>query len=57
MIAAARMLISCSMLREETRGAFCREEFPEATERFKGSFFAAKNTDGEMGFRFVKNSG
>ena len=57
MIAAARMLISCSMLREETRGAFCREEFPETTERFKGSFFAAKNTDGETGFRFVKNSG
>jgi len=57
MIAAARMLISCSMLREETRGAFCREEFPETMERFKGSFFAAKNTDGETGFRFVKNSG
>jgi len=57
MIAAARMLICCSMLREETRGAFCREEFPETTETFRGSFFAAKKAEGEMELRFVKNSG
>ncbi len=57
MLSTARMLISSSLLRRETRGAFCREDYPQKSDEFQGSFFARKNGNGNMKVRFEKNRG
>ena len=56
MVSTARMLISSSLLRRETRGAFCREDYSQNSDEFQGSFFARKNEEGNMEVCFEKNS-
>jgi succinate dehydrogenase/fumarate reductase flavoprotein subunit len=55
MILTARMLVECSLLRKETRGAFCREEFPGSSREFTGSFLVQKSETGSMAVRFRPN--
>jgi aspartate oxidase len=55
MVLTARMLVKCSLLRKETRGAFCREEHPESSGRFAGSFIVQKTEAGAMAVRFRPN--
>ena len=55
MVLTARMLVKCSLYRKETRGAFCREEHPESSGRFAGSFLVQKSDAGAMTVRFRPN--
>lgn len=48
MLVAARMLITGSLFRKETRGAFCRSEYSESAGEFTGTFFLKKDTAGEI---------
>lgn len=55
MMLTARMLVECSLLRKETRGAFCREEYPESSREYAGSFLVQKTKTGTMAVRFLPN--
>jgi len=48
MITEACILIEVSEKRKESRGAFFRADHPEKNEKFRGNFFAKKNTSGDM---------
>jgi len=54
MINTSRMLVACSLLRKETRGSFCREEYPERDDKFIGNFFVRKTVRSTMEVQFRK---
>lgn len=55
MLLTARMLVECSLLRKETRGAFCREEYRDSSREYAGSFLVQKTENGTMAVRFRPN--
>ena len=55
MTLTARILVKCSLLRKETRGAFCRKEYPNSSGKFAGSFLVQKDETGAMAVRFRPN--
>ncbi|MBL3540581.1 FAD-dependent oxidoreductase [Aminivibrio sp.] len=55
MVLTARMLVECSLYRKETRGAFCREEYPDSSREYAGSFVVQKTDTGAMGVSFLPN--
>jgi succinate dehydrogenase/fumarate reductase flavoprotein subunit len=55
MIVAAQMLLCASFKRLESRGAFCRTDYPEIDNSFRGNFFLKKDPNGKMECTFRRS--
>jgi len=56
-VTTARMLVEGSLLRKETRGSHCREDYPASKDQFLGNMFYWKNENGELDVVFRQKNG